>query len=174
MLSGLGIEHIVSITTQDALKPYVVQATGPLIRSFAGPSHLIGTDVKIAILSSLSAILVKGAPSCKPFVPQLQTTFVKALQDPSSAVRNKAAGGLAHAKVAVLHIRAQAGLEVLVAVGADDEFLLGPGPHFFQGGLGIEFLCGAVVLAHAGVSGLRGELGKGESGRRKGQRLIRA
>lgn len=95
MLSGLGMEHIVSIATPDALKPYVVQATGPLIRSFAGPSHLIGTDVKIAILSTLSAILLKGAPSCKPFVPQLQTTFVKALQDPSSAVRNKAAGGLA-------------------------------------------------------------------------------
>ena len=95
MLSGLGMEHIVCIATPDALKPYVVQATGPLIRSFAGPSHLIGTDVKIAILSTLSAILLKGAPSCKPFVPQLQTTFVKALQDPSSAVRNKAAGGLA-------------------------------------------------------------------------------
>jgi hypothetical protein len=89
------MERIVSIATPDALKPYVVQATGPLIRSFAGPSHLIGTDVKIAILSTLSAILLKGAPSCKPFVPQLQTTFVKALQDPSSAVRNKAAGGLA-------------------------------------------------------------------------------
>jgi len=88
VLSGLCRERIVSIATPEALKPYVVQATGPLIRSFAGPSHLIGTDVKIAILSTLSAILLKGAPSCKPFVPQLQTTFVKALQDPSSAVRN--------------------------------------------------------------------------------------
>lgn len=40
----------------------------------------------------------------KPFLPQLQTTFVKALNDPNRAVRLKAASALG--KLIVIHTRA--------------------------------------------------------------------
>ena len=38
-------------------------------------------QVKSAILSTLSIIIRKGGMALKPFLPQLQTTFVKCLQD---------------------------------------------------------------------------------------------
>jgi hypothetical protein len=39
-------------------------------------------------------LLSKGGASLKPFVPQLQTTFVKALSDPGSAVRQRGLSAL--------------------------------------------------------------------------------
>ena len=39
----------------------------------------------------------------KPFLPQLQTTFVKALNDPNRTVRLRAASALD--KLAVIHLR---------------------------------------------------------------------
>lgn len=38
-------------------------------------------QVKSAILSTLSIMIHKGGIALKPFLPQLQTTFVKCLQD---------------------------------------------------------------------------------------------
>lgn len=38
-------------------------------------------QVKSAILSTLSIMIQKGGIALKPFLPQLQTTFVKCLQD---------------------------------------------------------------------------------------------
>jgi hypothetical protein len=38
-------------------------------------------QVKSAILSTLTIIIMKGGIALKPFLPQLQTTFVKCLQD---------------------------------------------------------------------------------------------
>lgn len=38
-------------------------------------------QVKEAILSTLSIIISKGGIALKPFLPQLQTTFIKCLQD---------------------------------------------------------------------------------------------
>lgn len=38
-------------------------------------------QVKSAILSTLSIIIKKGGMALKPFLPQLQTTFIKCLQD---------------------------------------------------------------------------------------------
>lgn len=38
-------------------------------------------QVKSAILSTLTSMIKKGGISLKPFLPQLQTTFVKCLQD---------------------------------------------------------------------------------------------
>lgn len=37
--------------------------------------------MKAAILSTLSIIISKGGIALKPFLPQLQTTFIKCLQD---------------------------------------------------------------------------------------------
>ena len=38
-------------------------------------------QVKAAILSTLSVVLTKGGIALKPFLPQLQTTFIRCLQD---------------------------------------------------------------------------------------------
>jgi hypothetical protein len=40
-----------------------------------------------AILSALGAIIAKAGAGLKPFVPQLQTTFLKCLPDPVEDVR---------------------------------------------------------------------------------------
>ncbi|EKX53505.1 hypothetical protein GUITHDRAFT_57715, partial [Guillardia theta CCMP2712] len=83
--AGLGI--LVQATGEAALKPMVVQMSGPLIR-------IIGDrfpwQVKSAILKTLSLLLVKGGIMMKPFLPQLQTTFVKSLSEPNKVVRGRA------------------------------------------------------------------------------------
>lgn len=90
-LAAKGLGELVTHTSEQALKPYVVKITGPLIRivgdRFPGP-------VKRAIVDTLHTILVKGGVALKPFLPQLQTTYVKCLGDPSDVVRQKAAESL--------------------------------------------------------------------------------
>ena len=54
--------------------------------SFAGPLiRIIGDrfvwQVKAAILHTLGLLIGKAGPGLKPFVPQLQTTFLKCLSD---------------------------------------------------------------------------------------------
>ena len=60
---------------------------GPLIR-------IIGDrftwQVKAAILQTLGLLIAKAGPGLKPFVPQLQTTFLKCLADQVQAVLNLA------------------------------------------------------------------------------------
>ena len=62
----------------------MIQITGPLIR-IVGDRFPWG--VKAAILQTLCLLITKGAILLKPFVPQLQTTFVKALSDTTRIVR---------------------------------------------------------------------------------------
>jgi len=76
----------------DVLKPYVIKIAGPLIRIVGDRFH---SSVKCAILKALFTLLQKSGVLMKPFVPQLQTTFVKALAEPSEEVRDAAAYGLA-------------------------------------------------------------------------------
>ncbi|RIB06925.1 armadillo-type protein [Gigaspora rosea] len=90
--SALGIGDLIQRTSADALRPFVTQITGPLIR-------IIGDryppQVKAAILQTLSLLLEKVSALLKPFLPQLQRTFVKSLTDPTSAlVRSRAAKAL--------------------------------------------------------------------------------
>ncbi|RUS19023.1 armadillo-type protein [Endogone sp. FLAS-F59071] len=90
--SALGIGDLIQRTSAEALKPFVTQITGPLIR-------IIGDryppQVKAAILQTLSLLLSKVPTHLKPFLPQLQRTFIKSLTDPSSAVvRSRAASAL--------------------------------------------------------------------------------
>jgi len=86
-----GLGELITLTTSTALKPFVLTITGPLIR-------IIGDrfvwQVKSAILQTLSILLDKGGILLKPFLPQLQTTFVKALHDSSALVRADAATAL--------------------------------------------------------------------------------
>ncbi|KAL7613988.1 hypothetical protein Lser_V15G06230 [Lactuca serriola] len=73
-----GLGELIEVTSEKALKEFVIPITGPLIR-------IIGDrfpwQVKSAILSTLTIIIIKGGMALKAFLPQLQTTFVKCLQD---------------------------------------------------------------------------------------------
>ncbi|KAF9937443.1 translational activator of GCN4 [Mortierella alpina] len=90
--SALAIGDLIQRTSADALKPFVTQITGPLIR-IVGDRH--PGEVKSAILSTLSLLLQKVPAHLKPFLPQLQRTFIKSLTDPTSAtVRVRAAAAL--------------------------------------------------------------------------------
>lgn len=73
------------------LKPLLIKTTGPLIRVVG---DRFPSSVKAAILQTLCVLLDKGGASLKAFVPQLQTTFVKALNDPSREVRTRGASAL--------------------------------------------------------------------------------
>lgn len=89
--AALGISDIVDRTSEAALKPFVTQITGPLIRVVAERA----TEVKAAILLTLNNLLEKMPAALKPFLPQLQRTFAKSLADPSSeTLRSRAARAL--------------------------------------------------------------------------------
>jgi HEAT repeat protein len=82
--AAAGLGELVLLANAACLKSVIIKITGPLIR-IAGdrfPAH-----VKCAILSTLEILLLKGGVALKPFLPQLQTTFMKALNDSSSEVR---------------------------------------------------------------------------------------
>ena len=90
--SALGLGDVVERTAVEALKPYVTQITGPLIRIIA---ERYPPPVKAAILTTLTTLLLRVPQFVRPFFPQLQRTFVKSLSEPaSSTVRIKAAQGL--------------------------------------------------------------------------------
>ncbi|XP_065273696.1 stalled ribosome sensor GCN1 [Emys orbicularis] len=82
---------VIKLTSAEALKPSVVSITGPLIRILG---DRFSWNVKVALLETLSLLLAKVGIALKPFLPQLQTTFTKALQDSNRAVRLKAADAL--------------------------------------------------------------------------------
>jgi hypothetical protein len=70
----------------------LIKLTGPLLR-IVGDRNT--PAVKTAIVQTLGLILTKGGPALRAFVPQFQTTFVKALSDPSRQVRVEAIKALA-------------------------------------------------------------------------------
>jgi hypothetical protein len=77
------------------------------------------SNVKAAILTTLTVLLDRGGAGLKAFVPQLQTTFVKALTDPSRAVRSRA--GLALGRLIPLTTRVDPLLSELCAAAAAAE-----------------------------------------------------
>ncbi|XP_077163690.1 stalled ribosome sensor GCN1 isoform X1 [Paroedura picta] len=91
---------VIKLTSADALKPSVVSITGPLIRILG---DRFSWNVKVALLETLSLLLAKVGIALKPFLPQLQTTFTKALQDPNRVVRLKAADALG--KLIAIHVK---------------------------------------------------------------------
>lgn len=109
---------VIKLTSPEALRPSVVNITGPLIRILG---DRFAWTVKTALLETLTLLLAKVCTpplpvlhhflslaasnlctvsllqvgiALKPFLPQLQTTFLKALQDSSRAVRLRAAEAL--------------------------------------------------------------------------------
>jgi hypothetical protein len=89
--AALAISDVIDRTSAKALQPFVTQITGPLIRVVTERS----TEVKAAILLTLNNLLEKIPTFLKPFLPQLQRTFAKALADTSSDIlRARAAKAL--------------------------------------------------------------------------------
>lgn len=98
--SAKGLGEVINLTSAAALRPFVVNITGPLIRILG---DRFTWNVKVAVLETLGLLLGKVGAMLKPFLPQLQTTFIKALNDPTRAVRMCAANALQ--KLIKLHTR---------------------------------------------------------------------
>jgi hypothetical protein len=82
--SAAGMGEVLTVTTDVAVKPFLMKVTGPLIRVLGDRYQ---APVKIETLGTILILLNKGGKRLRPFIPQLQTTFVKNLSDPSHIVR---------------------------------------------------------------------------------------
>jgi len=110
-----GLSDLIRLTNEAALGPFVIKITGPLIRIVG---DRFPADVKTAILNTLYLLLVKAGKHLKPFIPQLQSTMIKALSDASASVRSR--GGLALAELLTEPKRATTVLaELVVLVNSD-------------------------------------------------------
>ncbi|KAG7814872.1 hypothetical protein KL924_001286 [Ogataea haglerorum] len=91
-LAAEGIAGVVDRTPADALRPFVTVIVGPLIRVIG---ERFGGEVKSAILLALNKLFAKIPQFLRPFIPQLQRTFVKSLGDTSNELlRARAARAL--------------------------------------------------------------------------------
>ncbi|CAB3252124.1 unnamed protein product [Arctia plantaginis] len=99
--AALMLGEVIKLTSAPAIQPSVVHITGPLIRILG---DRFNSSVKAAVLETLASLLSKVGTMLKQFLPQLQTTFLKALYDPNRPVRIKA--GLALSQLVIIHTRA--------------------------------------------------------------------
>ncbi|GMH37888.1 hypothetical protein BSKO_05772 [Bryopsis sp. KO-2023] len=90
-LATEGLGELVELTSTKMLRPFVVQITAPLIRIIR---DRFPWRIKLAILTTLGLLINKAGDGLEAFVPQLQTTFLKCLQDPTPNVRDQAAKNL--------------------------------------------------------------------------------
>lgn len=90
----LGFADIVEHTTPEAVRPFVTAMVGPLIR-LCGDRHV--PPVKSGIIYALDTMVQRIPELVRPFYPQLQRSFQKAVTEPSSAnVRTRAGIALGH------------------------------------------------------------------------------
>lgn len=80
-LSASSIAEIILRTPAANLRPFATTITGPLIRVIG---ERVSSDIKSAILTALTNLLVKIPQFLRPFIPQLQRTFVRSLSDVSN------------------------------------------------------------------------------------------
>ncbi|XP_014232646.1 eIF-2-alpha kinase activator GCN1 [Trichogramma pretiosum] len=88
-----GLGEVIKLANAEALQPSVVQITGPLIRILG---DRFPHSVKAAVLETLAILLGKVGVMLKQFLPQLQTSFLKSLNDGNRQVRIKAAFALSN------------------------------------------------------------------------------
>ncbi|XP_042907743.1 stalled ribosome sensor GCN1 [Parasteatoda tepidariorum] len=88
-----GLGEVIKLTSSDALKPSVVVITGPLIRILGDRYNW---PTKVAFLETLALLLAKVGQMLKPFLPQLQTTFLRSLSDGHRSVRLRSASALSY------------------------------------------------------------------------------
>lgn len=81
VLSALSIAEVIDRTPAANLKVFATPITGPLIRVIG---ERVSSDIKSAILSALISLLRKIPQFLRPFIPQLQRTFVRSLSDPTN------------------------------------------------------------------------------------------
>jgi HEAT repeat protein len=86
-VAASGLAELVGLTDPEHLKPFVTQLAGALIRV---SGERMSPEVKTGLLSALEALLVRVPANLKPFLPQLQRTFTKAMSEPGVKVRNQA------------------------------------------------------------------------------------
>lgn len=96
-----GLGEVIKVTNSTALQPSVVAITGPLIRILG---DRFSANVKISVLETIALLLSKVGMTLKQFLPQLQTTFIKALNDSNRTVRLKSGAALGH--LIIIHQRA--------------------------------------------------------------------
>ncbi|XP_047737876.1 eIF-2-alpha kinase activator GCN1 isoform X2 [Hyalella azteca] len=87
------LTEVIQIASSDSLKLSVIHVTGPLIRILG---DRFAASVKVAVLNTIGLLLEKTGVMLKPFLPQLQTTFIKAIHDPHRGVRLRSGHALAH------------------------------------------------------------------------------
>ncbi|MGI4815339.1 MAG: hypothetical protein ACRYGG_18675 [Janthinobacterium lividum] len=91
--SAWAIADIISKTPALNLKLFATSMTGPLIRVIG---EKVASDIKAAILVALNGLLTKIPQFLRPFIPQLQRTFVRSLLDVTNEkLRSKAVVALA-------------------------------------------------------------------------------
>jgi HEAT repeat protein len=84
--SALTLCECIKVSDSESLKSTVMTITGPLIRVLG---ERYSWNVKSAVLDAIYNLLLKVDVVLKPFLPQLQPTFLKALNDPNRTVRLK-------------------------------------------------------------------------------------
>mmetsp|Transcript_11256 Transcript_11256/g.22644 ORF Transcript_11256/g.22644 Transcript_11256/m.22644 type:complete len:1495 (+) Transcript_11256:293-4777(+) len=89
--AALAVAELADFTSRESLQPFVMKLTGALIRVV---SDRFPWQVKAGILLALNRLLVRCGPAMKLFIPQLQSTFLKSLSDPTKTVRYRASVGL--------------------------------------------------------------------------------
>ena len=77
-LSAIAIGDIIEKTPAANLRPFATTITGPLIRVVG---EKVNSSIKSAILFALNSLLIKIPQFLRPFIPQLQRTFVRSLSD---------------------------------------------------------------------------------------------
>ena len=87
------IAKLVEYSPAQNVRPYALQVTGPLIR-IVGDKY--ESSVRSKIFAALNLLLEKSGDALRPFLPQLQTTFLRALRDSSKEVRTQGGQALVH------------------------------------------------------------------------------
>ena len=91
ILSYLG--DLVQYAPAQNIRLYALQITGPLIR-IIGDKYT--PEIRVLLFRALNLLLSKSGDALRPFLPQLQTTFIRALKDSTKGVRVEGGQALVH------------------------------------------------------------------------------